>query len=111
MAIYVRLCARCGRPFQAKTHRRRFCAGFCFRENEREGERRRRAQWSPERKRAAILVGCARQSRRLIPQPCEVCGTRKQIDAHHDDYSKPLDVRWLCRSHHRQHHADLARKA
>lgn len=38
--------------------------------------------------------------------PCEVCGAVK-TDAHHDDYSKPLQVRWLCRLHHRQHHAQL----
>lgn len=24
---------------------------------------------------------------------------------HHDEYSKPLEVRWLCRLHHREHHA------
>lgn len=36
--------------------------------------------------------------------PCEVCGAEK-VDAHHDDYSKPLEVRWLCRRHHRLHHA------
>ncbi len=40
----------------------------------------------------------------LIPKPCEVC-QRTRVDAHHDDYSKPLDVRWLCRKHHNQHHA------
>ncbi|MFC3331681.1 hypothetical protein ACFOEM_04310 [Paenalcaligenes hominis] len=37
---------------------------------------------------------------------CEVCGKSK-VDAHHDDYSKPLEVRWLCREHHMQHHARL----
>jgi hypothetical protein len=36
-------------------------------------------------------------------QPCEVCGETK-VDAHHDDYSKPLEVRFLCRYHHTQHH-------
>lgn len=43
---------------------------------------------------------------KLVRQPCEVCGEIK-VDAHHDDYSKPLEVRWLCRLHHRQHHAKL----
>ena len=40
----------------------------------------------------------------LIKQPCEVC-QEKKVDAHHDDYSKPLSVRWLCRKHHAEHHA------
>ena len=40
----------------------------------------------------------------LIRQPCEVCGAEKS-EAHHDDYEKPLEVRWLCRKHHREHHA------
>jgi hypothetical protein len=41
---------------------------------------------------------------RIKKQPCEVCGEPK-ADAHHDDYSKPLDVRWLCRKHHAEWHA------
>ncbi len=39
----------------------------------------------------------------LVRQPCEVCGAKK-VDAHHEDYDKSLDVRWLCRVHHRLHH-------
>lgn len=35
--------------------------------------------------------------------PCEVCGS-KAVEAHHDDYDKPLEVRWLCKKHHRAHH-------
>lgn len=37
----------------------------------------------------------------LVRGLCEVCGSTN-VDAHHDDYSKPLDVRWLCRRHHRE---------
>jgi hypothetical protein len=40
----------------------------------------------------------------LKRQPCEVCGTEQDVQSHHDDYSKPLEVRWLCRKHHREHH-------
>lgn len=39
----------------------------------------------------------------LVRQPCERCGAIR-VDAHHDDYSKPLSVRWLCRGHHLEHH-------
>lgn len=41
--------------------------------------------------------------------PCEVCGAEK-AHAHHDDYGKPLAVRWLCPFHHRQHHAEETKR-
>lgn len=63
---------------------------------------------APEKYRARLATGNAIRDGRLIPQPCEVCGQAK-VDAHHDDYSKPLDVRWLCRKHHTEHHR-LARQ-
>ena len=40
---------------------------------------------------------------KLIPEPCAVCDDPK-VEAHHLDYSKPLDVVWLCRVHHIQLH-------
>lgn len=35
--------------------------------------------------------------------PCEVCGN-KNSQGHHPDYSKPLEVLWLCDKHHKEHH-------
>jgi len=43
---------------------------------------------------------------RLISNPCEVCGTAKS-QGHHEDYSKPLDVVWLCTRHHADRHIHL----
>lgn len=38
-------------------------------------------------------------------KPCEVCGCERS-EAHHEDYSKPLQVHWLCRDHHLQLHKE-----
>lgn len=53
---------------------------------------------------ARWIVNRAIASGRLVRQPCESCGFTK-AQAHHDDYSKPLDIRWLCGQCHRQEHA------
>lgn len=39
--------------------------------------------------------------------PCEICGDEKS-EGHHEDYSKPLEVIWLCRKHHLEHHNKLS---
>jgi len=65
---------------------------------QREQKRRHSAQ---VRARAAVYR--AVRSGRLERQPCEVCGV-ETAQAHHDDYSNPLGVRWLCRKHHRAVH-------
>ena len=37
---------------------------------------------------------------------CEVCGS-KNVHGHHPDYSKPVEVVWLCPLHHAQLHTKL----
>lgn len=60
----------------------------------------------PERRAAHIAVGNAVRDGRLIKRSCEVCDS-SNTHAHHDDYSKPLDVRWLCAKCHGARHRAL----
>lgn len=41
---------------------------------------------------------------KLIKESCEICKSDENVEAHHDDYDKPMDIRWLCRKHHREYH-------
>ena len=43
---------------------------------------------------------------KLVRQPCCRCGSA-QAEAHHEDYSRPLDVVWLCHPHHVGRHQEL----
>ena len=43
---------------------------------------------------------------KLKREPCKVCGAAK-AQMHHEDYSKPLAVTWLCRSCHLELHRRL----
>lgn len=59
---------------------------------------------NPEKARARNAVNNALKAGQLVKGPCELAGPTccGRIEAHHDDYSRPLDVRWLCAGHHRE---------
>ena len=57
----------------------------------------------PEKRRAWNLVQLAINNGKLQKQPCEICGEEKS-ETHHDDYSNPLKVKWLCRQCHANLH-------
>ncbi len=56
-----------------------------------------------KKRKAHVMVGNAIRDGKLIRKPCEVCDAVKTV-AHHDDYDRPLDVRWLCERHHKEWH-------
>jgi len=72
---------------------------------------KRWANKHPERRKASLIVGNAIRDGKLIPWPvCAVPECNGKPQGHHPDYSRPLDVVWLCSKHHTEAHA-LARKA
>jgi hypothetical protein len=63
-----------------------------------------RTQRDPAKQKSRKMAANAIRDGRLVRQPCEVCGTVSGVQAHHDDYDRPLDVRWLCQSDHMAAH-------
>lgn len=63
----------------------------------------------PEKKKAVQTLNNAIRDGRAKRLPCDVCGSL-EAQGHHEDYSKPLDVRWLCDAHHKAHHRQIKSK-
>ncbi len=42
-----------------------------------------------------------------ILQPCSIAGCKNMGERHHEDYDKPLEITWLCKSHHKRLHKPL----
>lgn len=119
----MKSCLKCGRILALENFRRRSdvpdghrneCRDCSRAKDHFREQRPARREWrrsyqrryvgrNPEKHRAHFLVWCAVKDGRLERLPCAICGA-KRVDAHHTDYSKPLDVVWLCRDHHRMVH-------
>lgn len=71
----------------------------------------RSARWremNNMKRKAHVLVGHAIRDRRLDrPAACSCCGARCVPHAHHEDYTKPLEVTWLCKPCHGARHREI----
>lgn len=56
---------------------------------------------NPQKRKARTALGNAIRDGRIKREPCQFCGDPKS-EAHHRDYSKPLDVVWACFKCHRE---------
>ena len=57
----------------------------------------------PEKRRAREQLRYAVRTGKIIKSLCEVCND-SVVFGHHNDYNKPLEVNWLCMTHHREVH-------
>jgi hypothetical protein len=123
-----RTCAVCAIPLTKRSQKRtcsHICAGKLTPPRDTAGERngnfrgwtsrrpsvyvRRFEAANPEKVRAHRIVRDAiRRGVLTRPEDCESCYRTKKIDAHHDDYAKPLAVQWLCRKCHSARDRQLA---
>lgn len=114
-----RICENCGVDFLAKPKEvirgwGRFCSKKCAQSGCHNGNYRggQKSNYTyklaamaknPQRFVAMSRVSYAIKHGHLTRLPCEVCGNPKS-EGHHEDYSKPLQVKWLCRKHHIEIH-------
>jgi len=60
----------------------------------------------PNKYKAHSMINSAIKSGKLFKDDCSECGSSDNPHAHHDDYLKPLNIRWLCAACHHQWHAE-----
>lgn len=60
---------------------------------------KRQRKLNPHKYLARLKVHRALKKGTLERKPCKVCRDTK-VQAHHEDYTKPLEVEWYCQSHH-----------
>ena len=98
-------CLICGKEFMArvdhlKVGKGKYCHDCCH----KPGGKVMRSLYPILPAFNSHLAYKARKIAKVLPKkPCEVCNLQ-DADKHHDDYSKPLKINWLCRKHHIQKH-------
>lgn len=100
--------------YRAHPARRAWVIADAKRRNSRPEEKKARLErlrrWradNPEKYHAETAVGNALRDGKLFKGPCANCGTEAMVVGHHHDYSKPLDVTWLCRPCHGIEHSEI----
>lgn len=73
------------------------------RKNLRYGYQIKHRKNNPDKYRARTAIGNALRDGRIERDSCIHC-QNPETQAHHHDYSKPLDVVWVCFDCHRKHH-------
>lgn len=109
-------CEDCGVTYTV-TRRRDYRAlqRLCATCKGRKGQRAVQASFvTPESTKAQRLRANAIINRRIKlgwfvpPDRCQKCGSKRNVESHHPDYSRPGEVVWICRRHHVLCHHNLS---
>lgn len=99
-----KLCYNCGKEKEERRFKQSYCLK-CHADYMRRTRPKHSELPEEQRKKANARAYVKMYIRRgtIQKQPCEVCGSMF-VEAHHEDYSKQLQVRWLCRKCHLAEH-------
>jgi len=99
-------CKPCGKLKSNERHKEKYQKYKArYREYWKKYNKENRHKLSAQKKaRLAIKNG------KIEKLPCKECGDAK-VQAHHPDYDKPLEVVFLCSSHHQRLHQKLRNPA
>lgn len=97
-------CSKCNNLIEeSRLGRQRYCKS-CHAEHMRNTRPKTSELSSEARKKhyARSYVHVYIKRGKIKRESCRVCGAL--AEAHHEDYDKPLEIIWLCRKHHLEHH-------
>ena len=106
---YVNKCKECNRADVTKNRQAKIDYYRAYdreRGNRQDSKYRRRyCENNPIKYGATTMVCNAVRDGRLDKATrCSCCGSDGRLHGHHDDYEKPLIVRWLCAACHHEWH-------
>lgn len=102
------VCRECEGDIEPEQIGKRYQCGQCWNalRRERNYARKKHSELTPEQRfkaNARSYANAYQRRDKLERQPCKNCG-EPLAEKHHHDYSKPLDVEWLCQPCHRKMH-------
>lgn len=54
-----------------------------------------------------VIWGNYKRDHSIKPEPCSKCSSEIDLNAHHEDYTKPLEIIWLCKKCHGLRHREI----
>lgn len=100
-------CKACNRRRWDKKYREAYRARNRDAERARLRKREKELRHTPKAVARRTLAYAVRAGTVVKPPACESCGQpkpRQMLHGHHHDYTKPLDVKWLCQPCHAAEH-------